>query len=182
MLRQSLYWRSVAGANSPRDVPHGRPTEARLLVRRWEGAGRRWRSRLGDRVYFNGTGRPPRSRGTAPTSRCQSDYRSQADTPLLRKACTSRTLTVNAMGPPSVDLVSARPRHVVQRLRVAELRPVEAVEGHECEAEPRHDEPARHIPFVGYRTHQFRQHGAAHDCHHDEGRCFFRPRAQAENP
>src|ERR1035441_5428100 len=71
MLRQSLYWRSVAGAWSPRAVPHGRPTEARLLVRRWEGAGRRWRSRLGDRVYFNGTGRPPRSRGTAPRSLCQ---------------------------------------------------------------------------------------------------------------
>src|ERR1019366_6932035 len=29
-----------------------------------------------------GLGRPPRSRGTAPPSRCQSDYLSQADTPL----------------------------------------------------------------------------------------------------
>ena len=29
-----------------------------------------------------GRGRPPRSRGTAPPSRCQSDYLSQADTPL----------------------------------------------------------------------------------------------------
>src|ERR1035441_3079404 len=66
MLRQSLYWRSVAGAWSPRAVPHGRPTEARLLVRRWEGAGRRWRSRLGDRVYFNGTARRPQGTPSAP--------------------------------------------------------------------------------------------------------------------
>src|ERR1035441_6730591 len=29
-----------------------------------------------------GRGRPPRSRGTAPPNRCQSDYLSQADTPL----------------------------------------------------------------------------------------------------
>jgi hypothetical protein len=73
------------------------------------------------------------------------------------------------------DLDSA---HVV---RLAETGPVEAVEGDQGEADHGHGEAARHIPLVGHGAHEFRQDGAAHDGHDDEGRRLLRTRAQAEN-
>src|ERR1035441_3440231 len=45
------------------------------------GAGALARGRPLAGLPAGGRGRPPRSRGTAPPSRCQSDYLSQADTP-----------------------------------------------------------------------------------------------------
>jgi hypothetical protein len=51
--------------------------------------------------------------------------------------------------------MAASSPHSIQRLRSAELRPVETVERHEIKAEQQHDEPARHIIFAGDGAHHF---------------------------
>jgi hypothetical protein len=51
--------------------------------------------------------------------------------------------------------MAASSPHSGQRLRSAELRPVETVERHKSKAEQRHDEAAGHIIFVGDGAHHF---------------------------
>ena len=54
-------------------------------------------------------------------------------------------------------LMPAGRDRAVERLRLAELRPEEAVKGNESEADHRHDETAGHIVLVGDVAHQLGQ-------------------------
>src|SRR6266478_1614184 len=69
----------------------------------------------------------------------------------------------------------------LQPIRLAKLRPIEAIEGDESKADHRNDKAARHIEFISDVSHQLRENGSAHDRHHDEGRSLFGSGPQSEN-
>jgi hypothetical protein len=64
--------------------------------------------------------------------------------------------------------VAAGRLDAIQRVGLAESRPVVAVEGHECETHQGHDEAPRHVVVVRDGPHHLREHGTTHDGHDDE--------------